>query len=75
MITVINVTALSKICPKDMNESVCPLRKFMKNQNILHPTVNNSVFEFTKPYPQIREEYIKTMDKIYEICDRCKGQR
>ena len=75
MITVFNISLVSKVCPENMTETDCPLRDFMKKQNVFRPTVNNSLFELTKPYPQIREEYIRTLDTVHEICANCKGQR
>lgn len=71
MHTTFTTYLINTTCPKQMTETNCPLRDFMKKQHVFHQTINEVLFEPTKPYTEIRSEYIDTLDKIHDICQNC----
>lgn len=67
MITVLNWNFLSTQCPKDMNEQNCPVRKYLKEQKALRPTINETVVQSAGSF----EECVAAIREIQQKCAEC----
>ncbi len=67
MITVLNWNILNTQCPKDMNVQNCPVRKYLKEQKALHPSVNETLLHSVGSF----EECIAAIREIQQKCAEC----
>ena len=74
MYSILNLQIISTICPNGMDKNNCPVQQYIGQQNTFRTTANESLLEPVKPYLDVREEYIATLDKIHELCAKCQGK-
>ena len=75
MYTVYTTYLIREQCPSDMNISNCPLRNYLHRQDLFRESINSGLLEGTKPYATARDEYIRAIDAMNEICKKCKQQQ
>ena len=60
-------------CPKDMNEQKCPLRQWLKTQDLFYTTQNESLLLPTAElYRLARAEYVHAIEHMNQICNKCQ---
>jgi len=74
MYQVFNFQLIKASCPDGMNLNLCPVRQYLKENGLFSPTVNESLFEPTKPYDSSRDEFIAVLDNIYGLCKACRSK-
>ncbi len=69
----IHIPVFSQYCPMSQTEATCALRSFIKDNKVYtnFPTHPNLLTPDTKDWKVARE----TINQMYDICDKCKGQR
>ena len=73
MRTVFTTYLINTECPKGMNEQNCPLRQWLKTQDLFHRTQNESLLLPTAElYRLARSEYIHAIEHMHQICRQCQ---
>ncbi len=73
MRTIFHTTLINQECPEDKTENNCPLRNWLKQQDLFYVTQNNSFLEPTKEHYRLaRAEYVHAIEHMNQLCLHCR---
>ena len=72
MYTIYTTYLIREQCPACMTPENCPLRAYLKTQDLFRESINSKLLEGTKPYSTARDEYIRALDTMDKLCNQCK---
>lgn len=74
MHTTLNLQILNVSCPAGMTEATCPVRQYLKSQNTLRPTINETLVEPTAVWNKAQEQQISVIiTTMLDKCAKCRG--
>ena len=68
-----NIQIISEQCPND--KAVCPVQEYFGKQQLLRPTVNESLYSATNLPAESIDEFVAALRNIQNICADCKNKK
>jgi hypothetical protein len=65
-----NVQIINEQCPD--GQKTCPVQEYLGQQQLLRPTINNSLYAPTKPIQGA--EFVVLWNEMKNICANCKSK-